>query len=124
MCYVNDVIIATPTVDDHGRKLHDVLRKLCLAGLKFKPSKCEILKDKVVYLGRLINQDGVQSDPDSVKAVLKWEVPHNKREVSGFLGLANYYREFIMGYTIKVAPYNTWFALKVHGSDGGMSQSL
>ena len=45
-------------------------------------------------MGRLINKEGGQPDPKSVRVVLKWEVPRNKRELQSFLGFANYYREF------------------------------
>ena len=78
MCYVDNVVIATPTINDHIDRLNEVFRKLRQADPKCKPSKCEILKNKVVYLGCLINQEGVQPDPESVGKVLKWEVPRNK----------------------------------------------
>ena len=55
-------------------------------------------------MGRLINQEGVQPDPESVRVVLKWEVPRNKRELQSFLGFANYYREFIKDYAVIAAP--------------------
>ena len=63
MCYVDDILIATPTIDDHIDRLDEVFKKLREAGLKCKPSKCKILKGEVVYLGRLINQEGVRPDP-------------------------------------------------------------
>ena len=85
MWYVDDMVIATPTIDDHIDRLDEVFKKLREAGLKCKPSKCEILKGEVVYLGRLINQEGVQPDPKSVRVVLKWEVPRNKWELQSFL---------------------------------------
>ena len=78
LCYVDDVVIATPTINDHIDRLDEVFKKLRQVGLKCKLSKCKILKNKVVYLGCLINQEGVQPDPESVGKVLKWEVPRNK----------------------------------------------
>ena len=107
MCYVDDVVIATPTTNDHIDRLDEVFKMLREAGLKRKPSKCEILKGEVVYLGRLINQEGVQPDPESVRVVLKWEVPRNKRELQSFLGFANYYREFIKDYAVIAALFIT-----------------
>ena len=41
---------------------------------------------------------------ESVRVVLKWEVPRNKRELQSFLGFANYYREFIKDYAVIAAP--------------------
>ena len=55
------------------------------SGLKCKPSKCEILKDSIKYLGRMVDRHGIRPDPDAVEA-------------------GNYYREFIKGYADKVYP--------------------
>ena len=52
MCYVDDVVIATPTLEDHIRRLDEVFGCMKQAGLKCKPSKCEILRDSTKYLGR------------------------------------------------------------------------
>ena len=48
MCYVDDIVIATTTINDHIDRLNEVFKKLRKAGLKGKPSKCETLKDGVV----------------------------------------------------------------------------
>ena len=48
LCYVDDVFVATPTKNDHIDRLNEVFEKLRQAGLKCKPSKFEILKDKMV----------------------------------------------------------------------------
>ena len=45
MCYVDDVVIATPTLEDHIERLDEVITCCKKAGLKYKPSKCEILRE-------------------------------------------------------------------------------
>ena len=50
VCYVDDVVIATPTLEDHIERLDEVFACMKRAGLKSKPSKCEILKDSIKYL--------------------------------------------------------------------------
>ena len=70
MCYVNDVVIATPTLADHIERLDEVLACMKRAGLKCKPSKCEILKDSIKYLGRMVHNHRIRPDPDAVKVVL------------------------------------------------------
>ena len=47
MCYVDDVVIATPTLEDHIDRLDEVFGCMKRAGLKCKPSKCEILRDSI-----------------------------------------------------------------------------
>ena len=47
MCYVDDVVIATPTLADHIDRLDEVFSCIKRAGLKCKQSKCEILRDSI-----------------------------------------------------------------------------
>ena len=74
------------------------------AGLKCKPSKCEILRDSIKYLGRMVDRLGVRPDPEAVEAVSPWKAPRTDTQLMSFLGFANYYREFIKGYADKVYP--------------------
>ena len=104
MCYVDDGVIATPTLEDHIERLDEVFACMKRSGLKCKPSKCEILKDLIKYLGRMVDRHGIRPDPDAVEAVLTWKSPKTEHQLMSFLGFANYYREFIKGYADKVYP--------------------
>ena len=104
VCYVDDVVIATPTLEDHIERLDEVFACMKRSGLKCKPSKCEILKDSIKYLGRMVDKHGIRPDPDAVEAVLTWKSPKTEHQLMSFLGFANYYREFIKGYADKVYP--------------------
>ena len=104
MCYVDDVVIATPTLEDHIDRLDEVLGCMKRAGLKCKPSKCEILRDSIKYLGRMVDRHGVRPDPEAVEAVMTWKAPRTDTQLMSFLVFANYYREFIKGYADKVYP--------------------
>ena len=73
MCYVDDVVIATPTLEDHIDRLDEVFGCMKRAGLKCKPSKCEILRDSIKCLGRMVDKHGVRPDPETVEAVLTWK---------------------------------------------------
>ena len=59
MCYIDDVIIATETVEDHLIRLREVFECLRKAGLKCKSAKCSFMKPQTKYLGRIITNDGV-----------------------------------------------------------------
>ena len=104
MCYVDDVVIATPTLEDHIERLDEVFACMKRSGLKCKPSKCEILKDSIKYLGRMVDKHGIRPDPDAVEAVLTWKSPKTENQLMSFLGFANYYREFVKSYADKVYP--------------------
>ena len=84
--------------DRHGEVFGCVKR----AGLKCKPSKCEIRWDSFKYLGRMVDRHAVRLDPEAVEAVLTWKAPRTDTQLMSFLGFANYYSEFIRGYADKV----------------------
>ena len=104
MCFVDDVVIATPTLEDHIDRLDEVFGCMKRAGLKCKPSKYEILRDSIKYLGRMVDRHGVRPDPKAVEAVLTWKAPITDTQLMSFLGFANYYLQFINGYADKVYP--------------------
>ena len=104
ICYVDDVLIAIPTLEDHIERLDEVFTCMNQAGLKCKPSKCEILRDSIEYLGHLVDKHGFRPDPEAVKAALTWKAPKTDTQLMSFLGFANYHREFIKGYADKIYP--------------------
>ena len=94
---VDDVVKATPTLADHIARLDEVFDCMKRARLKRKPSECEILRDSIKYLGRMVDRHGVRPDPEAVEAVLTCKAPRTDTQLMSFLGFANYYREFIKG---------------------------
>ncbi|XP_059626952.1 uncharacterized mitochondrial protein AtMg00860-like [Cornus florida] len=66
--------------------------------------KCEFCRQEVLFLGYWISKGHVRMDKRKVKAILDWFVPTKVTELRSFLGLANYYRKFIKGYSKKVSP--------------------
>ena len=66
MCYIDDVIIATETLEDHLVCFREVSECLKKAGLKCKSAKCSYMKPQTKYLGRIIIRDGVLPDLGAV----------------------------------------------------------
>ncbi|KRX78604.1 Retrovirus-related Pol polyprotein from transposon 17.6 [Trichinella sp. T6] len=69
MVYLDDVIVFRKDGAEHLEKLDEVFSRLQGAGLKIKPTKCQLFQEKVKYLGHIISRDGVQLDPEKIKAV-------------------------------------------------------
>ena len=84
-------------------------------GLKLKPSKCELSKQSVTYLGHVISEKGIATDPEKLSAVRDWPAPTNIKQLRQFLGFAGYYRRFIKNFARIVAPLNA--LLKGHGTN-------
>ena len=121
MCYVDDAVIATPTLEDHIERLDEVFTCMKQTGLKCKPSKGEILRDSINYLGRLVDKHVVRPDPEAVEAVLTWKAPKTDTQLMSFLVFANYYREFIKRYADKIYPMQQLMRNKGEKSLGQVS---
>ena len=105
--YLDDVVVYAPTVKEHLKRLGAVFQKLKEAGLKLKPSKCQLFKKSISYLGHVVSEEGVRTDPKKIEAVQKWARPHNVHTVRRFLEFVNYYRKFIKDYSKIARPlYN------------------
>ena len=72
------------------------------------------LKNKINYLGHVVGQEGVSTDPDKIKAVTEWPGPTTVTEVRSFLGFVSYYRRFIPNFSKVANPlihfYKIWKA--------------
>ena len=105
LIYLDDIIIFSKTFDEHIKRLENVF-KLEQHGLKLKASKCEFFKNKVQYLGHIVSDESVQTDPDKIVALKDWPAPSNIKELRSFLGFAGYYRRFVCNYSKIVKPLN------------------
>ena len=85
LVYLDDVIVYSKTVQEHINRLETIFQKLIKAGLKLKPKKCNLFRNKVPFLGHVVSAEGVTTDPDKVKAIQEWKVPQDLTDVRSFL---------------------------------------
>ncbi|KAE8241240.1 hypothetical protein A4X13_0g7503 [Tilletia indica] len=102
--YIDDVVVATVTLDEHVRALEILLSRASQAGLKFSPSKCTFAIPSLVLLGRKVSGAGVAVWQDRAKAVQDLPRPRTLQELYHALGLFNYYRAFIPHFAEIAAP--------------------
>ena len=70
-----------------------------------KLKKCESWLNQVVFLGHVISKDGSTMDPNKIEAMVIWNRSTNVSEVRSFLGLVDYHKRFVEGFSCIVAPF-------------------
>ena len=87
-------------MEEHQRVTYDILKLLADAGLRLDIDKCEFDTTRVKYLGLIMDtHEGISMDPEKVAAIRDWEALTTVRGVRGFIGFANYYRDFIQDFS-------------------------
>ena len=65
-----------------------------------KLSKCDFWLKEVLFLGHIVSAEGIRVDLAKIEAIVSWKPPRNVTKVRSFLGLAEYYRRFVKGFSI------------------------
>lgn len=104
LVFIDDLIIFSETLEEHERRLLRVLARLKEYGLKLSLEKCKFFQTSVRYLGHIVSRDGVETDPEKIKALSTWPSPCTLKELQSFLGFSGYYRRFIKDYSRIVRP--------------------
>lgn len=104
LIYLDDVVVFSPDFSSHVRHLEEVFQRLHQHGLKLQPKKCRLFQREVTYLGHVISEKGVATDPAKTAAVKDWPVPQTVKQVKSFLGFAGYYRRFIPAFSKIASP--------------------
>ncbi len=81
-----------------------MFQELKSANLTLKASKCQFCRREMSYLGHVITQNGIKTDPDLIKSVRNFPQPKKIKDVQSFLGLTGYYRRFIKDYVKLAEP--------------------
>jgi hypothetical protein len=102
--FIDDILIYSRSKEEHEEHLQNVLRRLREHQLYARFSMCEFWIKEVPFLGHIVSPEGIAVDPDKVKEVLEWKPPTSVSKVRSFLGLAGYYRRFILNLSKIAKP--------------------
>jgi len=104
LVYLDDVIVYSKTFAGMLKNLREVFLRLRGASLKINPKKCSLFSREVKYLGHIISEKGIATDPEKTSAIENWPIPKNKKQVRSFLGFCSYYRRFVKGFSSEAKP--------------------
>ena len=93
--YIDDVLIASPTPEQHLDDLRTVFTRLASHGIVINPNKCLFGVPELDFLGHHIDCHGITPLPEKVQAVRDFPQPQSQRQLRRFIGLVNFYHRFL-----------------------------
>ena len=102
--YLDDIMIFSPTLEEHLKHICIIFDKLRQHNLKLKLKKCSFLKSETNYLGFVISEEGIKPDQKKIEAIRSLPVPACVKEVRSFIGMCSYYRRFIPNFSQIAEP--------------------
>ena len=94
LCVMDDIIVFGTSQQEHDCRLHTVLTRLSSAGITLNSDKCKFSKNSLIFLGYVINPQGISPDPNKTAAISQMDTPKSVTELRRFLGMVNQLGKF------------------------------
>jgi hypothetical protein len=102
--YLDDLIIASSTLEEHYDHLRQIFTILQENGLQINPAKCVFAASAVEFLGHRVDQHGVRPLQRHIQAISDFPPPQDVKQLQQFLGMVNFYRRFFPGIGRTLQP--------------------
>ncbi|GFX43922.1 retrovirus-related Pol polyprotein from transposon 297 [Trichonephila clavipes] len=102
--YMDDVVIPAANESQAFEYLKIVLQVAYDYGLEINFKKCQFLRNKIEFLGHIIENGRLFPSPSKTKAVINYPDLKNIKDVRRFLRLTGYFRKFLPSYSTIAKP--------------------
>ena len=89
--YMDNILGFSKMIDGLKEIEQIVLEKAREHDLLLKAKKCKFRKQKIEYLGLVVQEGKLAMDSAKLKGILEWPTPRTVKEVQSFLGFGNFY---------------------------------
>ena len=101
---INDILVEMEDEKKYDEIIEEVLKRIEKNDLYIKPEKYVWKVKEINFLGLVMGVEGIKMQKEKVAEVLEWPRPKIVKEVQKFLGLANYYRQFVKDFAKLAKP--------------------
>lgn len=107
--YIDDILIASDSLEEHYEHLRIVFERLRKAHLRLNASKCVFAVEELEFLGYLINSKGICPTRSRVEHIINIPKPVTVTELRRFMGMVNFYHRNLPNAALVQAPLNAYF---------------
>ena len=75
--YLDDLLVHASNFEKTLAHLNEIDQP----GLRLNPGKCQLLRRETAFLGHVVSEQGVATDPAKVVTVREWPTPSNVGEL-------------------------------------------
>ena len=102
--YFDDISLLHETWPQHIVAIEKGLDTMGTAGLRFNLRKTEFCKKELLVLGYLVTDEGILPNPTKFKLLRDWPVPETIKQLRRWIGLATWFKRFLLHFSHKMAP--------------------
>lgn len=102
--YIDDLMIVSADFETHIKRLRSVAECLRKANLTINVQKSKFAMKEVKYLGYIVGNGCLKTDPEKIQAIANFPQPKTVRQLRRFLGLTGWYQRFISNFSAITAP--------------------
>ncbi|CAF4565668.1 unnamed protein product, partial [Rotaria sp. Silwood2] len=106
LAYLNDIIVYSPSFDQHLLDVNQVYKVLHASNFKLNYNKCAFFQHEISFLGHKINADGCSPNDDNIRSIIQFPLPQSSKAAHSFLQMIGFYRQFIPRFAHISAPLN------------------
>lgn len=110
--YLDDLCVVSEDFETRISVLVRIAERFRKANLAINVGKSKFCVTQVKYLGYLIGNGGIATDPEKISSILSWPEPKNLKQIRCFIGLASWYRRFVENFFKVVFPITETLSTK------------
>ncbi|XP_011883701.1 PREDICTED: uncharacterized protein K02A2.6-like, partial [Vollenhovia emeryi] len=102
--YIDDTLAGGKSEKEHLQILRRIFKRMREYNFYLSKEKCELCRPHVEFLGHILSEKSIHTDPNKIAAIEIIQRPQNVTELKSFLGLVNFYNKFVPNFASFCEP--------------------